>query len=392
MTKAIAVIILFLISINCGWTKTDEIKTRKEEAYLQYKTGIEYWHKNKEKKALSLLEKSANNGYIPAYETLGDLDRAQLYDPEKAVYWYQKGADLGSARAQALLGHCYEEGMGVQQNYKTAFFWYQKSAEQGSDEGMMCFARCYDKGIGVTTDYEKAVYWYQKCAEKGDKHAQKKVEEITKLLANNSNTTNSTNNHTINNAVTAATTKEPSLVWQNFQPQVTQKEYTLEVGVKSESKVEETTVEVNGQKYRGMSTVGNDGYTMTVSQKVTLREGENTIRVTARNAGGTSVSEKTVTYRPEVVSAPVEKGKRIALIMGNADYAGLNKLENPANDAQDIAAKLKSLGFETMLMLNKNRKGMHSAIEEFSNKATNYDTWLSFTMQATAYNITGKTI
>jgi hypothetical protein len=38
--------------------------------------------------------------------------------------------------------------------------------------------------------------------------------------------------------------------------------------------------------------------------------------------------------------------RRIALVIGNAAYRNVNRLANPANDAEDIAAALRDLGFE----------------------------------------------
>lgn len=39
-------------------------------------------------------------------------------------------------------------------------------------------------------------------------------------------------------------------------------------------------------------------------------------------------------------------GRRVALVIGNADYQTINPLNNPANDAEDMALMLEGLGFE----------------------------------------------
>lgn len=50
-----------------------------------------------------------------------------------------------------------------------------------------------------------------------------------------------------------------------------------------------------------------------------------------------------------VLSAlPVLASGRIALVIGNSNYAGEAALRNPANDARDMAAKLGDLGFEVI--------------------------------------------
>jgi hypothetical protein len=43
---------------------------------------------------------------------------------------------------------------------------------------------------------------------------------------------------------------------------------------------------------------------------------------------------------------------RVALVIGNDGYVTLPNLNNAGNDARGVAAKLKSLGFETMLHNN----------------------------------------
>ena len=44
--------------------------------------------------------------------------------------------------------------------------------------------------------------------------------------------------------------------------------------------------------------------------------------------------------------------KRVALVVGNSNYLNIPALSNPTNDAQDIADKLKTLGFEVISGLN----------------------------------------
>ncbi|MEP7213471.1 MAG: caspase family protein [Acidobacteriota bacterium] len=59
--------------------------------------------------------------------------------------------------------------------------------------------------------------------------------------------------------------------------------------------------------------------------------------------------------------------KRTALVIGNGAYADA-PLKNPPNDANDIAAALKTLGFEVMSYTNLDQTGMKRAIREFGTK------------------------
>ena len=47
----------------------------------------------------------------------------------KAVEIFLSLAEGGNAKAQGMLGACYENGIGVPQNYAKAVEWYQKAAE-----------------------------------------------------------------------------------------------------------------------------------------------------------------------------------------------------------------------------------------------------------------------
>jgi Caspase domain len=58
---------------------------------------------------------------------------------------------------------------------------------------------------------------------------------------------------------------------------------------------------------------------------------------------------------------------RIALIIGNSDYANPNlKLTNPANDAAAMQRALQAAGFETIVRLNAKRLDFYRAVDEFT--------------------------
>jgi hypothetical protein len=69
-----------------------------------------------------------------------------------------------------------------------------------------------------------------------------------------------------------------------------------------------------------------------------------------------------------VLSVPSEAAeKRLALIIGNADYKNEKSLKNPINDANDMEKTLKSLGFVVIARLNAGKKEMVDIIREFGN-------------------------
>jgi uncharacterized caspase-like protein len=60
---------------------------------------------------------------------------------------------------------------------------------------------------------------------------------------------------------------------------------------------------------------------------------------------------------------------RIALVIGNGAYRAVPKLSNPANDAQDIAAELKELGFTVTTLVDADLASMEKARRDFSDAA-----------------------
>ena len=61
----------------------------------------------------------------------------------------------------------------------------------------------------------------------------------------------------------------------------------------------------------------------------------------------------------------VDSARRIALVIGNGAYIGEGALANPVNDANDMAARLRQLGFEVMLRTDADYKAMRSALTDF---------------------------
>ncbi|MEW6165610.1 MAG: caspase family protein [Pseudomonadota bacterium] len=64
--------------------------------------------------------------------------------------------------------------------------------------------------------------------------------------------------------------------------------------------------------------------------------------------------------------------KNYALLIGNSNYS-IGQLDNPSNDARDLARVLKDIGFETSVRLDGDAEGMKAAIRDFGAKLSNND-------------------
>lgn len=65
--------------------------------------------------------------------------------------------------------------------------------------------------------------------------------------------------------------------------------------------------------------------------------------------------------------------KRVALVVGNANYKNTAALSNPGNDATDVAQALRAIGFEVTLKLDAEKRQMDQAIAQFARDATSAD-------------------
>lgn len=69
--------------------------------------------------------------------------------------------------------------------------------------------------------------------------------------------------------------------------------------------------------------------------------------------------------------------RRVALVIGNSDYVA-GKLVNPANDAADVGAKLKTMGFDVITGLDLSKKGFTDALARFDEAARGADAALVY--------------
>ena len=73
------------------------------------------------------------------------------------------------------------------------------------------------------------------------------------------------------------------------------------------------------------------------------------------------------------LTAPALAEKRVALVIGNGAYQSAPALANPGNDARDVAAALRRVGFETILGLDLDRAGMDDLAVRFARAARDAD-------------------
>src|SRR5581483_8243391 len=70
--------------------------------------------------------------------------------------------------------------------------------------------------------------------------------------------------------------------------------------------------------------------------------------------------------------------ERVALVIGNGAYKNAPQLENPAHDAEDVAAALGRAGFTTIVGINVDRAAMDDLQIRFSRAARAADVALFY--------------
>jgi uncharacterized protein len=90
----------------------------------------------------------------------------------QAMNWYKQAADQGLAEAQHNVGMLYYHGYGVAENQRSAASWFKRAALQELVESEYMLGLAYHEGKGVDLNYQMAKYWFKKAAYKGYGNAQ----------------------------------------------------------------------------------------------------------------------------------------------------------------------------------------------------------------------------
>ena len=91
---------------------------------------------------------------------------------ESAASIFLQLAEMGDPIAQYNIGVMFENGKGIEQDYKIAQNWYKRSAEQDNIEAAYALGSIYYKGKGLEKNNEEAFKWFKIAAEKGFAAAQ----------------------------------------------------------------------------------------------------------------------------------------------------------------------------------------------------------------------------
>ena len=78
------------------------------------------------------------------------------------------------------------------------------------------------------------------------------------------------------------------------------------------------------------------------------------------------------------ITQPAVAERRVALVVGNSSYTNVPRLPNPRNDASDMIARLKAIGFDVIPGLDLDRNGFLNTLASFGRAAEGADVALFF--------------
>ena len=124
--------------------------------------------------ALKNYLQAANNGFIPAYNSIAEIYYKQG-DYKKAWKWYLKSAETGDSTGEYYVAVFYKKGLHVQPSLHLSMKYFLKSADHGNVPAMLCVAQGYEDGIGCDKDKKKALEYNIKAANRNNPEAQYKL-------------------------------------------------------------------------------------------------------------------------------------------------------------------------------------------------------------------------
>jgi hypothetical protein len=184
---------------------------------------------------------------------------------------------------------------------------------------------------------------------------------------------------------TKAPVKIPLLTWVTPKSAVDSVNFSvvkITALVKSRLKITGLKVYINGQVpndknlFKTLPTENPNEFR--IERTVVLNEGYNEIKIEAKNDYGITISDSRIIeyFNQKIDQTYVER--RLALVIGNANYKNSNVLRNPINDAEAITSALRELGFTVLKYLNADLKTMKMAMDEFGERLQKYNVGLFY--------------
>jgi len=131
--------------------------------------------------AINLLQKSANDDYIPAMIELGlnyYTGRFTIEDKSEGLQYWEDAASIGSAEARVrLITASLYDNLELA-DPKSIFEELKKASENGSVLAQVALAYSYQNGIGTAPSKSETVNYYRMASQRGSQYAYRELQRL----------------------------------------------------------------------------------------------------------------------------------------------------------------------------------------------------------------------
>ena len=133
-----------------------------------------------DKEAPLLFESLAKAGHAGGqfYHAMQFYNSSNYLEAEK---WLKMAAEQDFVDAMENLGHLYHNGLGVEQDYESAFSWYMMADNLGSGNAAYIIGLYYLQGIGVCKDLMEAMCWFLVAQGRGHEKASQAILDLIEI-------------------------------------------------------------------------------------------------------------------------------------------------------------------------------------------------------------------
>jgi hypothetical protein len=295
---------------------------------------------------------------LPAHECAqagGEFALASK-DPARALAIWLPFAQQGQAEAQTQVGEMYERGIGTVADPATAASWYARAVAQGDSRAMINLASLHERGLGVKRDPVLAARLFRQASGQAGVPGRITIDLVDPVIV------------------------VPTREQDGASPLVP---------LGGEGARREIRGRVSSDA--GLRQLMFNNRPLAVDAQgvfraeIDLSQGGADARFTAvdRQGGQASLHFRAVpggsTPPPLKLNHGLPNTRFHALIIANQAYRHWPKLNNPANDAQDLKRMLEQrYGFETTLLIDSTRRELFATFNTLRSKLKPEDNLLVF--------------
>jgi len=149
-------------------------KVDKKDWHADFETALDYTYGYTVDvdfdKAIEYYQKAADKGSAVSLYNIGFIVSltSKTKQSKLELEYYKKAAELGNIYAQTTLSDHYAIGIGVNVDKEKSFYWEMQAALNGNLSSIKSVAYSYYSGVGTSKNYDEAIKWYQKAIDMGD--------------------------------------------------------------------------------------------------------------------------------------------------------------------------------------------------------------------------------